>query len=83
MTITIANVIVIVLLTYFSKYLVELAFNWKQLKNVQYVNKKLEQMRTIPVKTLEEQNQTVLNQENFIDEFCFPVNFSKDLGLKY
>lgn len=52
---TIPNMIVILVLTYFSNYIFGLLINFKKLKNVQNVNNKLDNLRTIPVKTLEEQ----------------------------
>ncbi len=57
MVLSLANVIVIVLFTYFTKYLVELIFNRKHLKNLQVVNQEIEKMRSIPIKTLEEQKR--------------------------
>lgn len=54
---TAGNILVMVYLTLFFKNLVFLIFNKEKVKNVQVVNNELNKLRSVPLKTLEEQKR--------------------------
>lgn len=52
-----ANIFIIVILTYYTKYILIVVFSRKNRKNIKEENVKLENLRRIPVKTIEQQKE--------------------------
>ena len=59
MEFTIGNILVITILTYYTKYLITIIFNKKYRQSIQQDNIILETLRTKPVKTIEEQKEFI------------------------
>jgi len=56
---TIANILVVMILTYYTNYLIMIIFNSKFRKEIQRDNIVLEEYRCKPIKTLEEQKEFI------------------------
>jgi len=70
-----ANMLVILFLTYNTIYIINLLINKKQRIGAQQLNKELNKLRQIPVKTIEE-------QKKFID-LKYPKRIVRDKNKKY